>query len=251
MQNVLVTNNLGKKYPGSDCWALRDLNLTCARGEITALTGINGAGKTTTLRLIASTLKPSTGEVHINGRPAEHRSGESRRQIGILFGGISGLYKRLTARENILYFARLNGLSIMEAEQNLKKLSTWLKLDGFLDTRADRFSTGMRQRTIIARAIIHDPPLLLLDEPATGLDPRAAENIYTFISECREEGKTVIFSSHNLGASEKLSDKIVLLDKGGVAAAGRSAEIAAIAGLPATASLEESFFSLIKEEESP
>ena len=139
----------------------------------------------------------------------------------------------------------------MEAEKNLKKLSAWLKLDGFLDTRADRFSTGMRQRTIIARAIIHDPPLLLLDEPATGLDPRAAENIYTFILECRKEGKTVIFSSHNLGAAEKLSDKIVLLDKGGVAAAGSSAEIAAAAGLSATASLEESFFSLIKEEESP
>ncbi len=237
-KDVLRMENAGKKYRGSNVWALKDFNLTCGSHEITALIGINGAGKTTTLRLAASTLKPSEGIISINSRYA-HRS-----RAGILFGGTSGLYKRLTGRENILYFAQLNGIKKETAEKTLQKLSRWLNLYEFLDIRAGKFSTGMLQRTLLARGLIHDPPLLLLDEPANGLDPRAAESIYSFISACRDEGKTVIFSTHNLHAAQRLSDRIVLLHKGKCIAAGTCEDFAHKAGLPGDRILEDSFFAL-------
>ncbi len=241
-KDVLRMENVGKKYRGSSVWALKDFNLTCISHEITALIGINGAGKTTTLRLAASTLKPSEGTISMNSSYS-HRS-----RAGILFGGTSGLYKRLTARENILYFAQLNGINKKTAEKTLQKLSRWLNLDDFLDIRAGKFSTGMLQRTLLARGLIHDPPLLLLDEPASGLDPRAAESIYSFISACRNEGKTVIFSTHNLHAAQRLSDRIVLLHKGKCISAGTCEDVAHTAGLPGESSLEDSFFALTSPE---
>ena len=182
------------------------------------LLGENGAGKTTTLRMLATMLTPTEGDAEICGHGILTAPSAVRRSVGILFGGSGGLYERLTGRENILYFARLNGLSPGAAERNLREISLLLDMENLLDLRAGSFSAGMRQKAIIARSIIHNPALLLLDEPATGLDAVAARSIYTFIRRCRDLGKTVVFSSHDLQAVERISDTVLVLHRGSLAA---------------------------------
>ena len=216
---------LGKKFSGSDVWAVRNLSFNCSRGSITGLLGENGAGKTTTLRMLATMLKPSEGSAAVCGREILTEPALVRRSVGILFGGGSGLYERLTAAENVEYFAALNGMEPNETAARLESLAEMLEMKDFLNRRGGTFSTGMRQKTLIARAIVHDPELLLLDEPASGLDATAAGSIYRFIGHCRQLGKTVIFSSHDLKAVEEISDTVLLLHKGGLAAEGPPASI--------------------------
>lgn len=211
---IIKLKGVGKQYRRGAPWALTDLRLSAERGEIIGLVGENGAGKSTALRLAATIIAPSQGDGRICGFDLRREQREIRRSVGILFGLQSGLYERLTAAENIRYFARLNGIGRAECDARLAELSRLLDMGEYLDRRTSGFSTGMRQKTLIARAIIHRPRLLLLDEPTNGLDLRGAENIFTFIRRYAADGGTVIFSSHHLEAVAALSDRVAVLHKG-------------------------------------
>lgn len=226
MSNCIIKmENISKHFKGSNCWALKDLSFNIKEGEIIGLIGENGAGKSTTMRIMATIMKPTSGKMEIAGYDISDHPGDVRRSIGILFGQQSGLYDRLSARENILYYANLYGLTDRKAGKELSKISELLEMKDFLDIKAGAFSTGMRQKTLIARAIIHNPKVLILDEPATGLDVTSSRNIYQFINTCKELKKTVLFSSHDLGAVEKISDRVLILHKGDMLASGTPEEI--------------------------
>ncbi|MGD8191835.1 ABC transporter ATP-binding protein [Brevibacillus ginsengisoli] len=183
-------------------------------GEVVGLLGENGAGKTTTMRMMATLLKPTEGEIYVNGYSVRKDSMQVRNQIGLLFGGDVGLYARLTARENIEYFGRLYGLDRAEVAKRIQHLSETLGMEEFLERRVAAFSRGMKQKVAIARALVYDPQVILLDEPTTGLDVTAAHVFHQLITSLRAEDKTILFSSHNLGEVEKLCNRVVILHNG-------------------------------------
>jgi len=233
---LIRAQNLTKGFKGLDRWAVEDLSFQASAGEIIGLVGENGAGKSTLLRMLATILKPTSGRVSVAGFDTQSHPGSVRQSIGILFGQHSGLYERLSARENILYFAELNGLSGREAQDKLSEISSLLDMDDFLNRPAGTFSTGMRQKTLIARSIIHDPKVLLLDEPSTGLDVSSSKNIHDFIQWYRNLNKTVVFSSHDLATVERISDRVLMLHKGRQIASGTPSE------LSGEGTLEDCFF---------
>jgi len=183
-------------------------------GEVLGLLGENGAGKTTTMRMMATILQPSEGDIRIGGFSVRREPMEVRRRIGILFGGDVGLYARLTARENIAYFGRMYGLAEAELEKRINRLSRMLEMEEFIDRRVGPFSRGMKQKVAIARTLVHDPQVILLDEPTTGLDVSAANIFRRLVVQLRDEGKTILFSSHNMGEIEKLCSRVVIMHKG-------------------------------------
>jgi len=233
---LIQAQNLSKGFKGLDRWAVKDLSFQADAGEIIGLVGENGAGKSTLLRMLATILKPTEGRVMVAGFDTQTHPGSVRRAIGILFGQHSGLYERLSARENILYYADLNGLTRDKALHKLTEIGDLLEMNDFLDRPAGTFSTGMRQKTLIARAIIHDPEVLLLDEPSTGLDVTSSRNIHDFIQWYRNLNKTVIFSSHDLGTVERISDRVLMLHKGRLIASGTPSVLAG------DGTLEDCFF---------
>lgn len=183
-------------------------------GEVLGLLGENGAGKTTTMRMMATILKPTEGDIYINSYSVLTDPVEVRRRIGILFGGDVGLYSRLTARENVAYFGRLYGLDETQLAKRIDHLSKELGMEEFIDRRVGGFSRGMKQKVAIARTLVHDPQIILLDEPTTGLDVSAANIFRNLVLTMRAAGKTILFSSHNMGEIEKLCDRIVIMHKG-------------------------------------
>ncbi len=216
---VVNVRNLSKSFSPNDPNAVDRLSFTAGPGEVLGLIGENGAGKSTTFRMMATMLSPSSGNIAIAGYDTREQPREVRRSIGILFGQQSGLYERLSARENILYYADLNGMPRSQSRQKISETASLLDMQDFLDKRSGTFSTGMRQKTLIARTIIHDPDVLLLDEPASGLDVTTARHIHDFILWCRNRNKTVIFSSHDMAAVEKIADRVLVLKQGRLAAA--------------------------------
>jgi sodium transport system ATP-binding protein len=222
---AVLADNLSKRFRRNPRWAVRDLSFSCQSGTVTGLLGENGAGKTSTLRMLSTMLNPTEGSATVCGHDTENDPAKVRQRVGMLFGGTSGLYDRLSATENILYFARLNGLGHKEAKERLSELAEVFDMGDFLHRRAGTFSTGMRQKTLIARAIIHNPPVLLLDEPATGLDFSTRRNIHRFILRQKNLGKTIIFSSHDLSAVQEICDTLIVLHNGRLAAKGSPAEL--------------------------
>jgi sodium transport system ATP-binding protein len=194
--------------------AVDRLSFTIGSGEVLGLLGENGAGKTTTMRMMATILQVSEGDIRIDGYSVRTQPVEVRRRIGILFGGDVGLYNRLTARENIAYFGRLYGLDEARLAKRIDELSESLHMGEFLDRRVGGFSRGMKQKVAIARTLVHDPQFILLDEPTTGLDVSAASIFRKLVQDMREAGKTILFSSHNMGEIEKMCDRIVIIHKG-------------------------------------
>jgi sodium transport system ATP-binding protein len=194
--------------------AVENLSFAIKPGEVLGLIGENGAGKTTTMRMMATILEPTAGDIRINGYSVRTDQMAVRRQIGILFGGDVGLYSRLTARENIAYFGRLYGLDERQLADRISFLSGMLGMDEYLDRRVGPFSRGMKQKVAIARALVHDPAVILLDEPTTGLDVSAAGVFRRLVAKLRESGKTILFSSHNMGEIVKLCDRVVIMHKG-------------------------------------
>lgn len=221
----IAVKALSKKFKGSDVYAVDTLTFVCRPGEITGLLGENGAGKTTTLRMLSTMIKPTSGSAVICGHDVEKESSHVRRSIGVLFGGVTGLYDRLTARENILYFAGLNGVSDDIAVARLEELSLMLDMTEYIDRRTGTFSTGMLQKTAIARTLVHDPQVLLLDEPAAGLDMGSSRIIYDAIKHYRNHGKTVILSSHDIGVASALCDNAIILHGGRSVAQGTIEEV--------------------------
>ena len=224
--------------------AVQDVSFTCRPGEIYGLLGANGAGKTTTLRLLATLLQPTAGTASVAGFDVVQQPERVRAQVGFLAAS-TALYGRLTARETIAYFGRLNGLADERIAERTRVLAEELGLQEFLDRRVDKFSTGMKQKTSIARTVVHDPAVLILDEPTLGLDVLTARNIVRFVRECRARGRTVIYSTHVMSEVEKLCDRIGIIHQGRLVAEGTLAELRARHG---SDDMEEIFIRAIGGE---
>jgi sodium transport system ATP-binding protein len=223
--------------------AVDGVSFQAGPGEICGVLGPNGAGKTTTLRLLATTLRPDSGTAAVYGHDILREPVAVRRAIGMLTASI-GLYPRLTARENVAYFARLYGLSEAQTIRRIAALFRLLEMESYADRRTDTFSSGMKQKVAIARAVVHDPPILIFDEPTSGLDVLGARTVVEFIQACRAQGKCVLLSTHQLAQAAKLCDRVVIIHQGAVRAIGSVAELLARTG---AADLEDAFLALIGE----
>lgn len=204
--------NLSKEF--KNVKAVDEVSFKVNKGEILGLLGENGAGKTTTLRMIATMLKPTSGDAIIEGYSIIKEASKVRGEIGILFGGEVGLYDRLTARENMMYFAKLNGMIDEEAKESIESLTHMLQMEEFIDRKVGKFSRGMKQKVAISRSIVHKPSVMLFDEPTIGLDVTASKIVQDFILTCKAENKSIIFSSHSMREVEKLCDRIIIIHKG-------------------------------------
>jgi sodium transport system ATP-binding protein len=204
--------------------AVDGISFTCKPGQIYGLLGANGAGKTTTLRMLATILEPTDGTAKVAGFDVITESGKVRAKVGFL-STATALYGRLTAQEMVEYFGRLYGLSDEDLEKRIGRIFSRLEMDEFRDRRCDKLSTGMKQKVSIARTLVHDPPVMIFDEPTLGLDVMTARTIVGFIRECRTNGKTVIFSTHVMSEVEKLCDNIGIVDSGRILAEGTLAEL--------------------------
>jgi sodium transport system ATP-binding protein len=224
--------------------AVRDVSFRCKPGEIYALLGANGAGKTTTLRMLATILTPTSGDATIDGASIVRNPERVRHNVGFL-STATALYGRLSAQEMVDYFGRLHGLSGSKLNERRKRLFDLLDMNSFANTRCDKLSTGMKQKVSIARTLVHDPPVMIFDEPTLGLDVMAARTIVNFIRDCRAQGKTVIFSTHIMSEVEKLHDRIGIIHKGQVLAEGTLAELQATSG---ETDLEEIFVKTVGGE---
>jgi sodium transport system ATP-binding protein len=214
-------------------------------GQITGLLGPNGAGKTTTMRMLYTLMTPDSGQVRVDGIDAAKDPIAVRRALGVL-PDARGVYKRLTARENIAYFGELHGLSRAQIEQRTRTLSAALDMGDILDRQTEGFSQGQRTKTAIARALVHDPKNVILDEPTNGLDVMTTRAMRGFLRQLREEGRCVIFSSHIMQEVAALCDRIVVIAKGRVVAAGTADELRRQTG---EENLEEAFVQVIGSEE--
>ena len=193
--------------------AVDRVSFVCRPGQIYGLLGANGAGKTTTLRLLATILEPTEGTALICGHDVVEQPQKVRSCVGFL-STATALYPRLSAREMVEYFGRLNSLDETSLKKRVDELFNRLDMNGFSDRRCDKLSTGMKQKTSIARTLVHDPPVMIFDEPTLGLDIMTARTIIAFILECRDRGKTVIFSTHVMSEVEKLCDVIGIIQSG-------------------------------------
>ncbi len=221
--------------------AVDGVSFDVRRGEIFGLLGPNGAGKTTTLRLLSTVIAPSGGTATLNGYDVMAQPDAVRRSIGFLSGDM-GLYHRLTARETLAFFGRLNGMNGADLKARVAKIIERLDLSSFADTAVDKLSTGMRQRVAIARTLVHDPPILILDEPASGLDVPTARVIECAMSEARREGKALLFSTHFMEEAEYLCDRMAVIHQGRVTAIGTMEDLRRMTGKHR---LREVFLSLL------
>jgi sodium transport system ATP-binding protein len=204
--------------------AVDNVTFTCKPGQIYGLLGANGAGKTTTLRMLATILEPTDGTAIICGHDVIDEPEKVRANVGFL-STATALYPRLTSQEMVEYFGRLNGLDGPTLKKRLDEIFSRLDMNSFRDRRCDKLSTGMKQKTSIARTLIHDPQVMIFDEPTIGLDIMTARTIIEFIRECRQRGKTVIFSTHVMSEVEKLCDVIGIIQSGKLLAEGSLPEL--------------------------
>ena len=221
--------------------AVSDVHFTAQDARITGLLGPNGAGKTTSLRIVAGLIDADAGRVHVDGLDIVQSRRQALGRLGIL-SDARGLYPRLSARENILYYARLHGMSDSDANARIHWLSKVLEMDGLLERRTEGFSQGERMKTALARAIVHDPPNIILDEPTNGLDVLSTRRLRAALRRLRdEEGKCIVFSTHIMQEVERLCDQVVLVSHGRTVATGTPAELCAQSGEP---DFEEAFVKL-------
>jgi sodium transport system ATP-binding protein len=245
---VIEVEGLRKDYPATrktpSKSAVSDVSFRCVPGQVYALLGPNGAGKTTALRIIATTLAPTAGTVRVAGHPLTDAA-SVRRSIGFLTGNTAP-YGRLTAREVIAYFGRLNAVDEATLARRIGEISDRLRMTEFLDRRCDKLSIGQKQKVGIARTIVHDPPVLILDEPTAGLDVLAARAILELIQSCRMESRTVLFSTHVMTEAERLADRVGVLLDGRLVAEGTPAELLERFS---AADLEQAFLRLVELHE--
>jgi sodium transport system ATP-binding protein len=204
--------------------AVDNVSFICKPGQIYGLLGANGAGKTTTLRILATILEPSDGTAIVCGHDVIDEPEKVRANVGFL-STATALYPRLTSQEMVEYFGRLNGLEESTLKKRVDDIFARLDMNSFRDRRCDKLSTGMKQKTSIARTLIHDPQVMIFDEPTIGLDIMTARTIIEFIRECRERGKTVIFSTHVMSEVQKLCDVIGIIQSGELLAEGSLVEL--------------------------
>jgi sodium transport system ATP-binding protein len=221
--------------------AVQEVTFSARDGQITGLLGPNGAGKTTTLRMLYTLLKPDRGRISVDGVDAALQPLEVRRRLGVL-PDARGLYKRLTARENIAYFAQLHGMDAALIRHRTDALIDTLGMHDIAERRVEGFSQGERVKTAIARALVHDPRHIVLDEPSNGLDVIATRSLRDFLRQLRSEGRCVLFSTHIMQEVAALCDRIVVIAAGRVVADGSSEALREQAG---ESSLEDAFVKII------
>ena len=244
---MIIANDLHKSFKTKTgtVTAVDGVSFTAHDGQITGLLGPNGAGKTTTMRMLYTLMTPDRGEVKVDGIDTAQDPVAVRRALGVL-PDARGVYKRLTARENIAYFGELHGLSSKQIAERTQALSDALDMGDILDRQTEGFSQGQRTKTAIARALVHDPRNVILDEPTNGLDVMTTRAMRGFLHQLRDEGRCVIFSSHIMQEVAARCDRIVIISKGTVVAAGTADELRAQAGED---NLEDAFVKVIGSEE--
>lgn len=248
---MIVVHQLVKHFHsnGRHVRAVDGVSFQVEPSEVFGLLGPNGAGKTTTLRMIVGLLRPDSGYAEIGGYRTLDSPDEVKSRIGLVSAS-AGVYPWLTVREMLLFFADLYGLSVEEAERNLSRLSDVLDMSAYLDRRCLALSTGQSQRVTLARALIHDPPVMLLDEPTRGLDVIGTQVVFDYIAHLRQEGKAIIVSTHRLDEAQRLCDRFGLLHQGQLYQEGTLSELQTATG---KTSLVDMFLSLVSTEsgESP
>ncbi len=240
---MIVVKNLHKSF--GDVKAVKGVSFEARDGEITGLLGPNGAGKTTTLRMLYSLLPPDQGEIRIDGLDPTRDAMEIKRTLGVVPDS-RGLYSRLTARENISYYGELHGMNKNAIRDRIENLTSTLDMGDFIDRRTEGFSQGQRVKVAIARAMVHEPQTVLMDEPSNGLDVMSTRALRHYIRSLRDQGHSVVLSTHIMQEVAALCDRIVIIAKGEVAADGTAAELLERAGCD---SLEDAFVKLIGSEE--
>jgi ABC-2 type transport system ATP-binding protein len=207
--------------------AVDHVDLTIPKNTLFGLLGPNGAGKTTTIKLLSTLLLPEEGTAYVNGFDITKQANQVRSSIGVVTGGERGLYWRLTGRENLLFFARLYGVREDKARPRIDELLKLVELEERADDNVEKYSRGMKQRLHLIRGLIHDPPILLLDEPTLGLDPNSAVVIREFIKEKlqKEQGKTILLTTHYMEEADQLCDQIAIIDQGKIITNGTPSEL--------------------------
>ncbi|MFP4458995.1 MAG: ABC transporter ATP-binding protein [Candidatus Zixiibacteriota bacterium] len=248
---VIQVDDVVKEFTqidGNIVTAVDHASFSVKSGEIFGILGPNGAGKTTTLRMISTVMNPTSGKVKVAGLDTSKKPREIRNQIGFLSGS-TGLYKRLKAYEMVEYFGNLYNMPQEKLKERTDKLFEILKLEEFRDVLCEKLSSGNKQKVSIARTVIHDPPILVFDEPTTGLDVIIAENLLDFIEGLKREKKTIIFSTHIMEEAERLCDRIALISNGKILFTGTLKEILTrateIAGSEIK-TLKQAFFSFVQ-----
>ena len=208
----------GKKEPKALFTAVNGVDLQIQRGEIFGLLGPNGAGKSTTIRMLCTLLEPTSGAARVNGFDVVAQANEVRRSLGTLLAGERSIYWKLSGRENLEYFAALYHIPQAIAKKRVEELIERMELKDRANELVEKYSTGMRQRVAIAKALLARPPILLLDEPTLGLDPQAARNLRELIAQLKQEGHTILLTTHYMEEADQLSDRIGIIDTGKVIA---------------------------------
>ena len=243
---TLEVQNLAKRFydqARGEFFAVEAVSFSCQPGEGFGLLGLNGAGKTTTLRMIGTLLRPTNGTVVVAGSSILNDPENARRKLGYLSTD-TGIYERLTPRELLLYFGRLSKYPDDRIHQRVDDLIALFDMKDFADTRCEKLSTGMRQKVSFVRAIVHDPPVLAFDEPTTGLDVLATQTMHRFIRLCREQGKTIVLSTHMMSEAEKLCDYIAIIHQGHIRALGTLNDLRQLTGQH---HLESIFLAIVGE----
>ncbi|HET6596973.1 MAG TPA: ATP-binding cassette domain-containing protein [Anaerolineales bacterium] len=240
---MIQVQGLSKSF--GEVKAVQDVSFFAPDGQITGLLGPNGAGKSTTLRMLYTLLKPDSGSAQVDGFDVRQSPLEVQRRIGVL-ADARGLYPRLTSRENIRYYGRLHGIEGEVLEKQIDRLARLLDMQGIMDRKAGGFSTGEKLKVAIARALVHEPKNVLLDEPTNGLDVMSTRAMRQFIVRLREEGKCVLFTSHIMQEVAALCDQIVIIARGVVSATGSPNDLRKQTGQE---NLEDAFVAVIGSEE--
>lgn len=226
--------------------AVRGISFSVQPGEIFGLLGQNGAGKTTTIKMLITLLAPTSGTCRVLGYDTFGQEKHIRPRINFIFGGESGVYRRLSARDNLRYFANLYRLDPKERERRIDEILELVGLTDRADDLQETYSKGMTQRLQIARGLINDPEVIFMDEPTVGLDPLGAHMLRQVIRRLRDQGKTVLLTTHYLPEAEELCDHMVILNHGKIVASGTPAQIKGSA-----ATLEEAYLTLIQKGDTP
>lgn len=238
---MITFSKLSKHY--GPLTAVHELTLRVEPGEVYALLGPNGAGKTTALRCLATLLKPSSGSAEVCGIDGARDPLGARRRLAFLSSSM-GLYERLSARELITYFGQLHGLEGAALRRRVGEMIALFDIGDFAGRLCGKLSTGQRQRVSLGRALVHDPPVLILDEPTVGLDVLSGRTIHDFILRERERGKTVLLSTHQMDEVELLADRVGIVRKGDLVAEGPPADVVKALGAP---NLARAFLALVSE----
>lgn len=241
---MIEANHLTRTFAGprgTRVAAVEDVSFTVGSAEVFGLLGPNGAGKTTLLRMLSTIIAPSSGHCVVAGARADQAPAAVRQRVGFLSGN-TRLYGRLTARELLRFFGRLHGLADDHAAERIQVVADLLSMHPILDRRCDQLSSGQVQRVSLSRVILHDPPVLILDEPTVGLDIMSSRTVLAFIRDLRARGRCVVLSTHYLTEAELLCDRIGLMHRGRLLAIGTTADLCA---RTATTNLQDAFLALV------